>query len=162
MSHTPPSSSYPHSTGYSTSMAERNDLHDMSPEELEIECQHLRDENHQLQLRILGVNELARLLQDRSEMVQVLEEKNKRLEIAVVRLENRCANMDRTLKSQKVRGMEEWLGRERERERGRGGGERGRESETYYKTVSLHPGCQCAHGKAGSVSIHPWTVETDS
>ena len=83
-------------------MAERNDLHDMSPEELELECQHLRDENHQLQLRILGVNELARLLQDRSELVQVLEEKNKRLEIAVVRLENRCANYDRTLKSQKV------------------------------------------------------------
>ena len=83
-------------------MAERNDLHDMSPDELELECQHLRDENHQLQLRILGVNELARLLQDRSELVQVLEEKNKRLEIAVVRLENRCANYDRTLKSQKV------------------------------------------------------------
>lgn len=82
-------------------MAERNDLHDMSPEELELECQHLRDENHQLQLRILGVNELARLLQDRSELVQVLEEKNKRLEIAVVRLENRCANYDRMLKSQK-------------------------------------------------------------
>jgi hypothetical protein len=83
-------------------MAERNDLHDMSPDDLEVECQHLRDENHQLQLRILGVNELARLLQDRSELVQVLEEKNKRLEIAVVRLENRCANYDRMLKSQKV------------------------------------------------------------
>ena len=87
-------------------MAERNDLHDMTPEELELECQHLRDENHQLQLRILGVNELARLLQDRSELVQVLEEKNKRLEIAVVRLESRCANYDRMLKSQKVSGSE--------------------------------------------------------
>ena len=106
MSHTPPSSysPLPHQPGFSssTSMAERNDLHDMSPDDLEVECQHLRDENHQLQLRILGVNELARLLQDRSELVQVLEEKNKRLEIAVVRLENRCANYDRMLKSQKV------------------------------------------------------------
>lgn len=106
MSHTPPSSysPLPRQPGFSssTSMAERNDLHDMSPDDLEVECQHLRDENHQLQLRILGVNELARLLQDRSELVQVLEEKNKRLEIAVVRLENRCANYDRMLKSQKV------------------------------------------------------------
>ena len=125
MSHTPPTSYSPMTlqSGFSSSasMAERNDLHDMSPEELELECQHLRDENHQLQLRILGVNELARLLQDRSELVQVLEEKNKRLEIAVVRLENRCANYDRTLKSQKVR-------REREREK-----EREREGEREIK-----------------------------
>ena len=62
----------------------------------------MRDENRQLQLRVHGVNELARLLHDRSELVRVLEEKNKRLEIAVVRLENRCADYDRVLKSQKV------------------------------------------------------------
>ena len=80
----------------------QNDLHDMSMEELKHECQHLRDENRQLQLKVHGVNELARLLQDRSELVRVLEEKNKRLEIAMVRLENRCADYDRVLKSQKV------------------------------------------------------------
>jgi SMC interacting uncharacterized protein involved in chromosome segregation len=77
------------------SMAEQNDdLHDMSPEQLKRECQHLRDENRRLQLRVNGVNELARLLQDRSELVQVLEERNKRLEIAVMRLETRCADYD--------------------------------------------------------------------
>ena len=83
-------------------MAEQNDLHDMSMEELKRECQHLRDENRELKLRLHGVNEFPRLLQDRSELVQVLEEKNRRLEIAVVKLENRCANYDRMLKSQKV------------------------------------------------------------
>ena len=74
----------------------------MSAEELKLECQCLRDENHQLQLKVCGVNELTKLLQDRSELIQVLEEKNKRLEIAIVRLENRCASDDRMLKSQKV------------------------------------------------------------
>ncbi|CAI8017535.1 hypothetical protein GBAR_LOCUS10645 [Geodia barretti] len=60
----------------------------------------LRSENKQLQLRVLGVNELARLLQDRSEKVKVLEDKNKRLEVAVVRLENRCANLDQKLRAE--------------------------------------------------------------
>ena len=59
----------------------------------------LRSENKQLQLRVLGVNELARLLQDRSEKVKVLEDKNKRLEVAVVRLENRCANLEQKLRA---------------------------------------------------------------
>ena len=98
-------SSLPHQSGFSTSStstAEQNDFHDMSAEELKLECQRLRDENHQLQLKVYGVNELTKLLQDRSELIQVLEEKNKRLEIAIVRLENRCANYDRMLKSQKV------------------------------------------------------------
>lgn len=58
----------------------------------------LRSENKSLQLRVLGVNELARLLQDRSEKVKVLEDKNKRLEVAVVRLENRCANLEQKLR----------------------------------------------------------------
>lgn len=49
----------------------------MSMEELEEEYQRLRDENHQLQLRILGVNELARLLQDKNEQLQLVQEKNK-------------------------------------------------------------------------------------
>jgi hypothetical protein len=60
----------------------------------------LRSENKQLQLRVLGVNELARLLQDRSEKVKVLEDKNKRLEVAVVRLENRCANLEQKLRAE--------------------------------------------------------------
>lgn len=74
---------------------------DMSFEELEYQCIKLKDENHQLQLRILGVNELARLLQDRNEVVGVLKERNKRLEMSLVRLENRCANFERQIKSQK-------------------------------------------------------------
>lgn len=107
MSHTPPSSDSPpfdqSSLSSSTSTAKRKDLHDMSTEKLKLECQRLRDENHQLQLRVLGVNELARLLQDRSELVQVLEERNKRLVIALVRLESRLANDDRRLESVEVR-----------------------------------------------------------
>lgn len=81
-------------------------------EELEEEYQRLRDENHQLQLRILGVNELARLLQDKNEQLQLVQEKNKRLEVAVVRLENRCANIEKMSKSQKkwssFYGIQEW------------------------------------------------------
>ena len=74
---------------------------DGSIEDMEDRCRKLREENHQLQLRILGVNELARLLQDRNELVVILKEKNKRLEVSVVRLENRCANFERQIKSQK-------------------------------------------------------------
>ncbi len=61
------------------SFSHREDAHtcDLSFEELEEEYQHLREENHQLQLRILGVNELARLLQDKSEQLTLVEEKNK-------------------------------------------------------------------------------------
>lgn len=77
----------------------------MSYEELEYKFNKLRKENHQLQLRILGVNELARLLQDRNEVVAVLKEKNKRLDVSVVRLENRCANFERQIKSQKSNGV---------------------------------------------------------
>ena len=71
--------------------------HVLSPDELTDECHRLRDENRQLQLRILGVNELARLLQERSDTVRLYEEKNKRLEVAVVRLENRYANLERKM-----------------------------------------------------------------
>lgn len=77
----------------------------MSVEDLEYQCQKLREENHQLQLRILGVNELARLLQDRNEVVAVLKERNKRLELSLVRLENRCANFEKQIKSQKSNGV---------------------------------------------------------
>ena len=68
--------------------------------EIDAEIQKLKDANQALQLRVLGVGELARLLQDRNEMVNVLQEKNKRLEVAVVRLENRCSNFERKMKSQ--------------------------------------------------------------
>lgn len=53
----------------------------MSTVELEEEYQQLREENHQLQLRILGVNELARLLQDKNEQLQLVEDKNKVLKV---------------------------------------------------------------------------------
>ncbi len=68
--------------------------------DFEEELLKLREDNRSLQLRVLGVNELARLLQDRIEVIQVLQDKNKRLEVAVVRLENRCSNFERKLKSQ--------------------------------------------------------------
>ena len=70
------------------------------PSEFEDELRQLKQENRSLQLRVLGVNELARLLQDRIEIIQVLQDKNKRLEVAVVRLENRCSNFERKLKAQ--------------------------------------------------------------
>lgn len=78
---------------------------ELTLKELEYQCQKLGEENHQLQLRILGVNELARLLQDRNELVAVLKERNKRLEMSLVRLENRCATFERQLKSQKNTSM---------------------------------------------------------
>ena len=65
---------------------------------LEFEIGRLMKENHQLQMRILGVNELARLLQDSNEVAEVLRERNKRLELMVIRLENRCSNFERRLK----------------------------------------------------------------
>lgn len=70
------------------------------PHEFQDEVRRLKDENKSLQLRVLGVNELARLLQDRIEVIQMLQDKNKRLEVAVVRLENRCTNFERKLKTQ--------------------------------------------------------------
>ncbi len=59
------------------SYSHRGDARSMSMDELEEEYQQLREENHQLQLRILGVNELARLLQDKNEQLTLVEEKNK-------------------------------------------------------------------------------------
>ena len=72
----------------------------LSVEDMERLIRKLRKENKALQLRVLGVNELARLLQDRNEVAQVLKEKNKRLEVAVVRLENRCANLEQKMRSE--------------------------------------------------------------
>ncbi len=70
------------------------------PKQVDAKLRMLQEENRSLQLRVLGVNELARLLQDRIEVIQMLQDKNKRLEVAVVRLENRCSNFERKLKTQ--------------------------------------------------------------
>ena len=70
---------------------------ELTPEQ---ELEKLRAEKKALQMRVLGVNELARLLQDRTSELKIMEEKNKRLEVAVVRLENRCSNFEKKLKSQ--------------------------------------------------------------
>lgn len=78
---------------------------ELTLKELEYQCKKLNEENHQLQMRILGVNELARLLQDRNEVVAVLKDRNKRLEMSLVRLENRCASFERQIKSQKNSGV---------------------------------------------------------
>lgn len=67
--------------------------------DLSEELRKVKDENSTLNRRLLGVNELARLLQDKTETCNSLEEKNKRLEIAVVRLENRCSNFEKKMKS---------------------------------------------------------------
>ncbi len=78
-----PSTQQPHSLSANLTRSSgflsysHRDTRNMSMDELEEEYQQLRDENHQLQLRILGVNELARLLQDKNEQLQLVEEKNK-------------------------------------------------------------------------------------
>lgn len=88
-----------------TSSIEKDDsemasLVKMTQEELYKECMALKKENGQLNCRLLGVNELARLLQEKTEAVETFKDKNKRLELAVVRLENRCSNMDKKSKTQ--------------------------------------------------------------
>lgn len=74
-------------------------LSTLSTEKLQEECLTLHKENAYLNCRLLGVNELARLLQEKTELCETLQDKNKRLEIAVVRLENRCSNFEKKLKS---------------------------------------------------------------
>lgn len=80
-------------------------LEKFSKEELIRECQSLRKQNSLLNCRLLGVNELARLLQEKTEAVETLQDKNRRLELAVLRLENRCSNMDKRQKSQQFSSM---------------------------------------------------------
>ena len=63
------------------------------------ELKRCKEENNALNRRLLGVNELARLLQEKTEFSNSLQEKNKRLEIAVVRLENRCSNIEKKAKT---------------------------------------------------------------
>ena len=89
----------PHSPALSSSFGSMNDA-SLPADKMEQLIRKLRSENKALQLRVLGVNELARLLQDRREKVKVLEDKNKRLEVAVVRLENRCANLEQKLRAE--------------------------------------------------------------
>ena len=85
-----PSTQQPHSLSANLTRSSgflsysHRDTRNMSMDELEEEYQQLRDENHQLQLRILGVNELARLLQDKNEQLQLVEEKNKVQDVGVV------------------------------------------------------------------------------
>ena len=76
LSSLPPHSLSPNMTR-SSGFISFNNRDPKNSEELEEEYHRLREENHQLQLRILGVNELARLLQDRNESVQIYQEKNK-------------------------------------------------------------------------------------
>ena len=72
----------------------------LTMEQIREECQRLRRENSRYTMRLLGVNELARLLQEKTEACDSLQDKSKRLEIAVVRLENRCSNFEKKLRSQ--------------------------------------------------------------
>lgn len=88
------------SSSLSTSSFDSINDSNLSQDKMELLVRKLRSENKQLQIRVLGVTELARLLQDRREKVKVLEDKNKRLEVAVVRLENRCANLEQKLRAE--------------------------------------------------------------
>ena len=78
---------------------------DQSSDTIHEELQKLKQDNGMLNRRLLGVNELARLLQEKSETCDNLTEKNKRLEIAVVRLENRCSNFDKKMKAQQFSSL---------------------------------------------------------
>ena len=102
MSYSNSMSSYIESEGPPSTLSSFGSTKDesLSVEDMEHLIRKLRKENKALQLRVLGVNELARLLQDRNEVSQVLKEKNKRLEVAVVRLENRCANLEQKMRSE--------------------------------------------------------------
>ena len=62
------------------------------------ELEGLRKENQSLRTRLLGVNELARLLQEKTEAYDNLRDRTKRQEIAIIRLENRCSNYDKKLR----------------------------------------------------------------
>ena len=62
------------------------------------EFEGLKKENQLLRTRLLGVNELARLLQEKTEAYDHLRDRTKRQEIAIIRLENRCSNYDKKLR----------------------------------------------------------------
>lgn len=73
----------------------------LSREEL---IEQLKRENQALRARLLGVNELARLLQEKTEACDNLRDRNKRQEIAIIRLENRCSNYDKKLRQAAAAG----------------------------------------------------------
>lgn len=70
---------------------------ELSPEQ---EVEKLRAEKIALQRRVVGVNELARLLQERTTELEIMGQKNQRLEVALVRMENRCSNYEKKMKAQ--------------------------------------------------------------
>ena len=80
-------------------------LQKLTQDELIHEVESLRKVNSQLKCRLLGVNELARLLQEKTISIETLQDKNRRLELAVVRLENRCSNMEKKQKSQQFTSL---------------------------------------------------------
>lgn len=71
---------------------------------LQAYIEQLKRENQSLSARLLGVNELARLLQEKTEACANHVEKNKRQEIAIIRLENRCSNLDKKLRQMSSSG----------------------------------------------------------
>ena len=80
-------------------------LQKKSSEQLRREIRQLQKENNSLSRRLLGVNELARLLQEKSEKCETLQDRNQRLELALVRLENRCSNFEKKLMSQQFSSL---------------------------------------------------------
>ena len=89
-----------HKPGTQTS-ARKSPPAGLSLEEL---VDQLKRENQGLRARLLGVNELARLLQEKTEACENLRDRNKRQEIAIIRLENRCSNYDKKLRQASAAG----------------------------------------------------------
>ena len=52
-----------------------------------------------LRYRVLGVSELARQLEEKKEQIEVMKQKISRLEITLVRVENRASSLEKKLKS---------------------------------------------------------------
>ena len=52
--------------------------------------------------RVLGVSELARQLEEKKEQIEVMKQKISRLEITLVRVENRASSLEKKLKSSSV------------------------------------------------------------
>ena len=67
----------PLARGHCFASSSDRDPNGITMDELKEEYQGLRDENHQLQLRIMGVNVLARMLQEKNEQLQITQDKNK-------------------------------------------------------------------------------------
>ena len=52
-----------------------------------------------LRYRVLGVSELARQLEEKKEQIEVMKQKISRLEITLVRVENRASSLEKKLKN---------------------------------------------------------------